>query len=163
METVQYQLASPWKRLAALIIDSIITTAVTGVISTFLGIASIPSILSASVNDNPDPAAVMASIMPIYMGLFLTSLILGLLYYGVYQGNTNGVTLGKQLMKIRIVTEDGSEFSILKSTLRYIILTLMNSVCCLVGATVFFTARKQGIHDMIMKTVVIDESTEVLQ
>ena len=70
---------------------------------------------------------------------------------------SNGATLGKKLFHIRIVCIDGSEFTFLNSIFRYIVNAISMQLCFLLAIVMFFTTYKQALHDMAVKTVVVNE------
>jgi uncharacterized RDD family membrane protein YckC len=103
-----------------------------------------------------DIEIIMDKIMPTVQILTGLQLILGILYYGVFQSLSNGGTLGKKLLHIRIICIDGSEFSMLNSILRYIVNTITMQ-CFLPSVIMFFTTYRQALHDLVVKTIVVDE------
>ena len=68
----------------------------------------------------------------------------------------NGQTIGKKMMKIRIVKEDGTSFGYGDAVLRNIVGYWISSLVCGLGFIwALFDARKQGWHDKIFKTLVV--------
>jgi len=69
---------------------------------------------------------------------------------------SNGQTIGKKMMKIRIVKEDGTPIGYGDAILRNIIGYIISGALCYLGFIwALFDARKQGFHDKIFKTLVV--------
>jgi uncharacterized RDD family membrane protein YckC len=99
----------------------------------------------------------IGKMMPIIQTLTFIQLIIGILYFGIFQAMSNGATLGKKLLHIRIVCLDGSEFSFVNSIFRYLVNAISMQLCFVLGITMFFTTYKQALHDLAVKTVVVNE------
>lgn len=155
MEGVEYTIASPGKRILAYIVDSL-----------FMSIASIIILFGIGLGDGLSAIAeysggdieqIVEKIVPIVQTLTVIQLILGIVYFGVFQAMSNGATLGKKLFHIRIVCMDGSEFTFLNAIFRYIVNAISMQLCFLLAIVMFFTTYKQALHDMAVKTVVVNE------
>jgi len=156
MEFEEYSICNPWRRVGAYFIDSFIVS-ILALIITFISGNGSELMQLGNTYDIADLEALILSFSSLFTKLFIIQIMLGILYYGVFQGISNGQTLGKKLLSIKIIMVDGSTFTSLKSTLRFIINSILLNTCAPLGFIVFFTRYKQGIHDMIVKTVVIDE------
>jgi uncharacterized RDD family membrane protein YckC len=78
------------------------------------------------------------------------------LAYYIYFTYKYGATLGKKVMKIKIVREDGQPMTILTVILREVVGKFVSSVLlCLGYFWVMWDKKKQGWHDKIAKTIVI--------
>lgn len=155
MEGVEYTIASPGKRILAYIVDSL-----------FMSIASIIILFGIGLGDGLSAIAeysggdieqIVEKVVPIVQTLTVIQLIVGILYFGVFQAMSNGATLGKKLFHIRIVCMDGSEFTFLNAIFRYIVNAISMQLCFLLAIVMFFTTYKQALHDMAVKTVVVNE------
>ena len=123
--------------------------------------------------------------------LFNIAIILG--YFGIFQASFNGQTLGKRLMKIKVVKTDGGSGSIIKMLLRafvlhkvwllvaYIVLAytlsqnsffipyqiltnIGNYFQFIILLMIVITKSNRGLHDYIAGTKVIDISnSEILE
>jgi len=80
-------------------------------------------------------------------GMTLTAVI----YFTIGWAST-GRTIGKQVMGLRVVRRDAAPLSTLQALGRALICVLF---WYLVMWTVLFSRRNAGIHDMILKTVVV--------
>jgi uncharacterized RDD family membrane protein YckC len=73
-------------------------------------------------------------------------------YSIVMHGWTWHATLGKRLMKIRLIRKNGGDVTYLRATARYFILTLLAPICLFM---ILFTKKAQGLHDLVCDTWVI--------
>jgi uncharacterized RDD family membrane protein YckC len=146
------QLADLGPRIVAYLIDGFLVGAVIGVVYLILFVIAM---VVASGGDAAQQAggalAVLAwlVIIPIYLVL--------LLFNEVYLcGKNNGQTIGKKLMKIRIVKEDGTSFTYMDAFLRNIVGYWISSLVCSLGFFWgLFDSKKQTWHDKIFHTLVV--------
>jgi uncharacterized RDD family membrane protein YckC len=137
------QLAGFWRRFVAYIIDAIIFGIVAGIIE--LIIAAIVRTSGA------DTAGVT-----VRGGL--VSLVVGLLYFG-YLWSRNGQTIGYMALGLRLVRADGQPVTFVGAMLRYLLIYLSFAICLIPAIISAFMIglgqRKQGIHDLILGTLVV--------
>ncbi|MFM8840163.1 MAG: RDD family protein [bacterium] len=155
MEGIEYTIASPLKRVLAYIIDSMFMS-IASIIILFVigqgdGLSAIAEYSGGDVNQ------IVEKILPVVQILTGIQLFVGILYFGVFQALSNGASLGKKLLHIRIVCIDGSEFSVINGVLRYVVNAISMQLCFLLGLVMFFTTYKQALHDLVVKTTVVDE------
>lgn len=82
-------------------------------------------------------------------------IFVGAAYAIYFWVNRGGATLGKQVMKIKVVTENGKALDYKTATLRYLGY-FVSSVALFVGFLwIVWDEKKQGWHDKIARTVVI--------
>jgi len=83
----------------------------------------------------------------------LLSTILGVLYYGIMTSKYQG-TVGKLMLGLRVIGEDGKAISIGRSIGRYF--AYIPSSFFMIGyIMVGISSKKQGLHDKICKTYVV--------
>lgn len=121
------------------------------------------------------------SFVPRFMGI-----ILSLFYFVVLQFYFNGQTLGKKIMKLRVVSNDNKNINIFSFLIRSLIvneifISSLNLICILflsknvyftyskviyfvtyfieilIVFTIIFSKDNRGIHDILANTKVIDE------
>ena len=155
MEGVEYTIASPGKRILAYIVDSLFMSIASIII--LFGIGQGDGLSAIAEYSGGDIEQIVEKIVPIVQTLTVIQLILGIVYFGVFQAMSNGATLGKKLFHIRIVCMDGSEFTFLNAIFRYIVNAISMQLCFLLAIVMFFTTYKQALHDMAVKTVVVNE------
>lgn len=139
-----------WKRVAASIIDSFVTTFIMWIlmIPLFLVIGGGIEAM-ASVNDGSN---VLLSVV-----YYLTSLGIPLVYMAWMHSSSNQATLGKMAVGIKVVRSDGERISFLRGIGRYFAY-ILSSLLLFIGLIMAgFTERKQALHDFICDTLVVDK------
>ena len=116
--TGRYALASWWSRAGAALIDGVII-GVGALLVTFL-FGSLFSIGFAG-DDDPSGASVAALIAGLFLW-FLAVAIIALLYAPLMMARTNGKTLGRMAMGIRVVRANGTPMSFGWALLREVII-----------------------------------------
>ena len=83
--------------------------------------------------------------------------VLGLLtmgYYIYFESSEKQGTIGKQVIGLTVVDKDGQRIGVGKAALRYFS-RILSSILFIGYIMVAFTAKKQGLHDMIAGTYVV--------
>ena len=123
-----------WPRFVAVVIDGIIISLLMGVLGSVLG-----------VNDYGRT--------PIWFSIISFIVYVG--YYTYLEG-TNGQTVGKMVMKIKVVREDGGKIDMNAALTRNILRVIDGLFAYLIGAILIWRSpKKQRLGDSIAKTVVI--------
>jgi uncharacterized RDD family membrane protein YckC len=84
--------------------------------------------------------------------------ILAALAYELYFTGVKGATIGKQVMKIRVVdSRSGQPIGVGRAFIRYLVLGITGELCTLGYWSPFFdgTKRKQGWHDKAARDFVV--------
>jgi uncharacterized RDD family membrane protein YckC len=81
-------------------------------------------------------------------------LLLGFVYFGIFQG-TNGQSLGKKLVGIRIVRLDGSPVTVDVGILRWLATILSGLILCIGYFMAAWSENHQALHDQMVSTIVI--------
>lgn len=135
-----------WVRLAAHIIDGFVVSVASMIIV-------IPLSIALSVFAAMDETRVAEFIAQAITSL--VSMALGWGYY-IFMTHKYQATLGKMAIGARVVAEDGQQLTLGNVILRETIGKIASGIILLVGYfMVGFTAKKQGLHDMIAKSVVV--------
>ena len=100
------------------------------------------------------PAAILNALLP-----GIGSVIILLLYKPVFEASPISATPGKALIGLAVVTEDGSRLSLKTSFLRYLGSLLTNLTMGIGYLIALFTDRKQTLHDLLVKSVVVYRPT----
>jgi len=130
-----------WRRFAALILDSIIIYSVFFAASLGLRLAGLA-----------DPGVMLL--------MNAGFLVLAWLYYALQESSEAQATLGKRALGIKVTDEHGERIGFGRATGRHfakIISSMTFGVGYLMAA---FTQRKQGLHDMIASTLVVQRSVD---
>ncbi|MBI2334658.1 RDD family protein [Candidatus Daviesbacteria bacterium] len=120
-----------WIRFVAALLDSVIILVLSVIVSTVFAVIKL---------------AAMGSLM---------QLVLTIGYYVWYQSRT-GQTLGKKVMKIKVVNAAGTTPSLGTFALREILGKLASGLILGIGyLMVAWDSKKQGLHDKIASTYVV--------
>jgi len=84
-------------------------------------------------------------------GVSLLGMILTVLYFGVMEGSSHGATIGKQVMKIRVVTLGGERLSYRASFFRGI------GRLVPLGWLLMFSQQSRALHDYMGGSQVVTE------
>lgn len=158
-----------WERLLARLIDGAILGVVGGVLGTIISGIIVSALVSS---DSYGVAGLFAGLAVIYI-------VIGLIYagYDFFLHSRNGQTVGKMVMKIRLVAADGSkpdQATLIKRALLYPGWVLVGGILLIVpilGSILFFllsigsivdsifiltdTPLRRALHDKWTKTIVI--------
>lgn len=143
---MEMRYAGFWKRVAALLIDTVITMVVGGLIGGMMG-------LMLAVT-NPTVDMDTGSMEAVFN---LIGLLIGWVYFASMESSSYQATLGKMALGIRVCDLDGNRISFGRASGRHFA-KILSGVLLLVGYLMAaFTAKKQGLHDMMASTLVIDK------
>jgi uncharacterized RDD family membrane protein YckC len=137
-----------WRRVLAYIIDAIILSIVGGIISgVFLGSAA--GLTSFTAGSDPTMALTGAMV-----GVQSLSFVINWLYFAVLESSSMQSTPGKKALGMIVTDLDGGRIGFGRATGRYFA-KILSAVILMIGfVMVAFTARKQGLHDLIAGTLV---------
>lgn len=130
------------KRFGAVIIDGLIVTM--PIYLVFLAAMMIPATQGGEPN--------MFIVAPLYILLILAQPI----YEGIMFSKKNGQTVGKSVMKLRVVRPDGSPLSTGQCWGRAFGKMLLGCISIFDYIPAFFTKEKTTLHDMVATTRVVD-------
>lgn len=125
-DTMTYELADIGTRFIAILIDGIILTVISAILSNFGGNTG--------------------------TGL---SFLVGIGYHWYFLSRNNGQTPGKSLMKIRVIKVDGTAITDADAIVRYIGTIISSFVFALGYIWAFFDENRQTWHDKMAKTYVV--------
>ena len=150
MRGVKLRYAGFWKRLFAFIIDMAFCVVVS-LLPLVIGV-----VLSNAVPQHPEGLDYVIGAILILLILALALTIVGtfLLYFPILEGRY-GRTLGKRLLGLRVVRENGTSIGFKEAFLRR--LSFYFEFIAIDALFIPFTAKKQRAFDLIAQTVVIEE------
>lgn len=150
---VTQDIAGFWRRVGAALIDGIILSSVNRVAMVL------------------DPTLFDFSLPPEFQTKWTTWAALGLVYWAYFaipESTRKQASLGKFLLRMRVVDLEGRRISLVRATVRswpfwlptllplsnelVMLATLVAVIACLVAG---FTPRRQGLHDLMAKTLVL--------
>ena len=144
-----------WIRLVARLIDGVIIGIPTAVLfGVFIAASGIPLANTDTTNQNAQTAAA-ALFGGAFLLLYLIVLAVQIAYW-IYFWGSSGATLGMRLLNLRIVDAvTGGPIGYARATVRFL-MSIVNSWACYIGwIWVAFDPRKQGWHDKVANSVVL--------
>ncbi len=150
MAQIELPYAGFWRRLVAFAIDLLLILLAAGV----LGVAFV--LLSNLVPRHPQGIETLLGgvLIALCVACALAGLGITLLYFPILEGRF-GQTLGKRLLKLRVLREDGSPVHYKEAFLRRISYYL--EVIEVDALFIPFTARRQRAFDIVARTIVVKE------
>jgi len=141
-----------WMRFGALIIDWLILGVIGFVITMILGITiGVPTALFSGLIPISDVVAQTAD-----SGASTASFgIVGWLYYALMESSEHQATVGKKVLGLKVVDEQGARISFLRATGRYLGKWVSSLILGLGYIMAAFTAKKQALHDFMASCLVI--------
>ncbi|MHA6249082.1 RDD family protein [Pontibacter sp. CAU 1760] len=141
--TVELTYASFWLRLIALLIDSLLTSLLAGLVLLALGLPLVP-----------DTADIEARLK-----LNFISIVIGWLYYAGFESSAYQATPGKQAMGIFVTDTKGYPITFFRATGRFFG-KVLSGVLLLIGYIMAaFTKKRQALHDLLAHTLVLKHPT----
>ena len=138
------------KRLAAIFVDGFVLMFLSFILLFAAGIF-VPLLSAYSyTSENPFPADTV---------LLLIGLATSIIYY-VGFWTKSGQTIGKSAVGIKVVGHDGEPISVGKALIRYIGYIISGVVLALGFIWILFDRKRQGWHDKLAGTFVIDVDEE---
>ena len=145
-----------WIRVLAYIIDRIVI----GIAATpFYVILVLPGLLrviheAQSSGGEPSPEMIFSMIGD--ASVFLILVFVGYwLYEALLTASSWQGTVGKRILRLKVVDEAGNRISFARSTGRFFAKILSQLILWIGFIMVAFTDKKRGLHDMIARTLVI--------
>lgn len=151
--SVQTGYAGFWIRLVSRVVDGFIVGVPLTVV--FLIFAAIAGAVGANSSDQNSQSAATAVAGGGFTVLYLLALV-ATIGYQVYFWGTSGQTIAMRLFHLKLVdVNTGAPIGISRAVVRWL-MTIVNTWACYVGwIWVAFDARKQGWHDKVASSVVL--------
>jgi uncharacterized RDD family membrane protein YckC len=149
--------ASVGKRILAHIIDGFIVGlgAIPGVILMFVGVGLAASTSTPSGRLSDDAAAgAVGIILLAYAVIFLG--VIALWLYNCYLLGRDGATIGKRLMKVKVLDAQGQPLGFGKAFLRELVKQALGGFCFILLLWPLWDEQKQGLQDKMFGTHVFD-------
>jgi uncharacterized RDD family membrane protein YckC len=126
-----------WRRVVAVIIDGLI-----------LSVVTVPLTLAVGAGDTYAEAARSSAASSV-------SAVVTWLYYALMESSARQATLGKMALGIIVTDIEGRRIGFGKATGRHFAKILSALILGIGFLMVAFTQRKQGLHDILARTLVI--------
>ena len=138
-----------WKRLFAYIIDWIILLVVTVMISIGMGIFA-----AGSGIDIEDEQALL-----VYQAQAnLLSFLVAWLYYALMESSARQATFGKSILGMKVTNLQGERIGFGRATVRFFSKILSTLLFFIGFIMIAFTEKKQGLHDLIASTLIVNKN-----
>lgn len=148
--------AAFWKRLTALVIDLIIMFIVFIILGSFIVDVLIMPSLHFEI-EGGTTRIIMRDVLR-----FTIFIVFSWLYYSLMESSHYQGTLGKILLRIRVTDLNGDRLSLGRSTGRFLARIVSILTPFYIGfVAAAFTAKRQALHDIISKCLVIDGSNRL--
>jgi uncharacterized RDD family membrane protein YckC len=145
-----------WIRVVVRLVDGVIVGIPLGVLFGVL-VALAGGLATATGNggQNSQNAALSGAFGGIFILFYLVAIAVSIGYW-VYFWGTTGSTLAMRLFRLRVVdAQTGGSIGIPRAIVRWL-MTIVNTWACYIGwIWVAFDARKQGWHDKVANSVVL--------
>jgi uncharacterized RDD family membrane protein YckC len=145
------------KRIVAHILDGIIVGlgALPGIILMIVGVGLAASTAGPSGRLSDDAAAGMMGIgLLAYLVIFVGAI--GVWLYNCYLLGRDGATLGKRIMKIKVLDAQGQPLGFGKAFLRELVKAVLGNVCFILLLWPLWDNEKQGLQDKLFGTHVYE-------
>ncbi len=154
LTTAAFAYGGFWIRVLAAIIDTVIVCFLCSPFAVFLAPGLVRMFRFGMLGDQPDPGAIATLI-----GGALLFKICVVAVFWLYQALlTSGpwqATIGKKVLGMKVVDLNGRPISFARASGRAFAKLINHMFGYITYIVVAFTARKQGLHDMIAGTMVI--------
>jgi uncharacterized RDD family membrane protein YckC len=149
-----------WKRVGAYILDAIILYFPSLLIQKMMGVdAAKLAMTQAITNAASDPHLMLAAQQDFYAAMW-PAILLGILidwaYFAVCESSTWQASIGKLALGIRVTDLQGHRISFMRALGRYPAKMLSGLILCIGFLMVAWTQRKQGLHDIMVGTLVLN-------
>ena len=149
-----------WKRVAAYILDAIVLWIPQKLIDTVTGAGAAKDAMNESIRGAAgDMQAIHAAQMHYLAAAWpsmLLGLVVGILYFALFESSAWQATVGKLALGIRVTDMEGRRISFGRALGRYLA-KILSFIILFVGVImVAFTQRKQGLHDIMCGTLVLN-------
>lgn len=151
------QVVGFWWRVLAALIDGVIITIIYLPIMIIAGGAMFAGSMSGM--DGMGEADAMAMGAGIGLGMNLISLLVYVGYEALFTSSKMMATPGKRLLGFAVVTEQGQRLSFGRAIGRAFGKILSQMILLIGFIMVAFTGKKQGLHDLIAKTLVVQRDS----
>ncbi|MDE2855138.1 MAG: RDD family protein [Chloroflexota bacterium] len=153
-ETPALQLASIGRRWLAIIIDGVIVGIVTMLVLIVGGaLAPLDAALSSA-----DAAAVSDAFAQFQSRTLASNLLVSAVYNVALMVWFNGQTLGKMMLRLRVVKKRGGRITLLDALLRNVFGYTVSQIFLLGYLWALFDGERQAWHDKMAGTVVVEEA-----
>ncbi|MCU0357333.1 MAG: RDD family protein [Cyclobacteriaceae bacterium] len=148
-----------WLRFVAYLIDAVIIYCVQAILIVpvlgLLGITFGQDISAFESMSEEEALTMFASVVAAASATSAVFLVLTMLYFSLMESSQYQATVGKIVLGLKVTDEQGQKPDFVKALLRNLC-KILSSLIFMVGYIMAgFTEKKQGLHDIIAKTLVV--------
>ena len=149
-----------WKRLAAFLLDSLFLYLFSVTLLQLVLAPFFPGFMDGLLQDGPSLHSVVSFFTFVYIILIWSSvLFIGVwLYYTLFESSKYQATPGKLIVGIAVSDKEGHQISFGRATGRFFAKYLSFMTLGIGFLMAAFTENKQGLHDLISDTYVLNKS-----
>ncbi|HET6553779.1 MAG TPA: RDD family protein [Dyella sp.] len=152
-----------WKRAAAYILDALVLWIPNLILGSLLGATEARNVyIEGAAAAGSDPQVALQA-LEVYFNAMIPTMIaqtvLVWLYFALCESSPWQGTLGKRALGIRVTGLQGERISFLRATGRYFAKIPSAMIFCIGFLMVAWTQRRQGLHDLIAQTLVLNGRT----
>ncbi|WP_458070896.1 RDD family protein [Rhodanobacter sp. BL-MT-08] len=151
-----------WKRFAAWLLDYFVLLIPSGIILSYTNLADeVRKLLATAMSGQDTAAAVKEYAASVHSAepALLAIVVIGFLYYALLEGSPWQATLGKLALGLRVTDLEGNRLSIGRSMARNVV-RMFNAITAFIPLVCYiavaWTSRKQGLHDLLAKALVLN-------
>ena len=153
------EFAGFWLRFVAIVIDSLVLSVVSGLVTfPIVGAMGLRGLMRGgygSYGGGPMSPADMLPLMGIVFRIVLISMVLKWLYYALLESSSWQATLGKKALGLEVTDLEDRRISFGRASGRFFG-KFISAITLYIGFMMAgFTEKKQALHDMIAGTLVI--------
>ncbi len=145
-----------WKRVAAYLIDAFVVGIAAQIVQMLL-MAVFFGMNMGSFASNPETMFSSVSGIAFLVSVYLFPLAIQAVYYAAFHASSRQATLGKMAVGIKVVRGDGRRITLARGIGRFFGFLLSGLILAIGYLMAAFTERKQGLHDMLCDTLVVDK------
>jgi uncharacterized RDD family membrane protein YckC len=139
-----------WRRVVAYAVDGLLV----GVVMTILVTIFAAGAIGAVAGGSPEAAAAAFGMIGL---LNIASIVVMWLYFALMESSATQGTLGKMAVGLLVTDLNGGRIGFGRATARFFGKILSGLVFAIGFLMAGFTARKQGLHDMLASTLVVNK------
>lgn len=148
-----------WRRLAAVLIDSIIIGSVQWIaimpLLAILGIGVASNMESMESMDEAQSMAMAGSMMAMGVTFQIVFFVIQTLYFALLESSSKQATIGKMVLGIIVTDINGNKLDFAKALVRNLCRIISSAILFIGYIMAAFTEKKQALHDIIANTLVV--------
>ncbi len=148
-----------WLRFVAYVIDYIIIWVVQAFIAIpilgMVGISFAKNMDSMNSMNEGEIFGMIAGVVAAAAATALLTTILVVLYFTLMESSKYQATVGKLALGLIVTDENGGKLDVVKALIRNLSKIISSMILMIGYLMIGFTEKKQGLHDIIAKTLVV--------